>query len=392
MAKPAPAPEKKPDPQIASKEKKQAMLKKQVLMKKLQAVRAGAGSDITSSHEPEGDMVEAKVDKPMIFGKDASRNERRFGKKGHFDPDGTGKPSERAMLAVKRKKEHEARRGVKTKGVMEGDEMKPEVPSDMGDITFDAGGAIPTTIKAIGDPRELETAMKLKKTQLRASGLNMSHEPEGEMVEAKIDDKLRKDAKPIKGGGLYKLGRTKEQMGDKAVISRRNLRNAMSRGGVGSMTPPKETAERREKHKASRGVKTKGMSEEALWSQFEEQYVVTQSDKTSNTKAYQDMKAGKKNQVTGEPLYKKADHMKENLVTISNINVKPSAYKSERDVIKDILNKEVAQENYRAMRNPKEDKPESEMSYDEKRKKRMNDPKRGINSPAFKKFMASQGM
>ena len=41
----------------------------------------------------------------------------------------------------------------------------------MGDITFDAGGAIPTTIKAIGDPRELETAMKLKKTQLRASGL-----------------------------------------------------------------------------------------------------------------------------------------------------------------------------------------------------------------------------
>jgi len=28
----------------------------------------------------------------------------------------------------------------------------------------------------------------------------------------------------------------------------------------------------------------------------------------------------------------------------------------------------------------------------EKRKKRMNDPKKGINSPAFKKFMASQGM
>ena len=32
---------------------------------------------------------------------------------------------------------------------------------------------------------------------------------------------------------------------------------------------------------------------------------VTQSDKTGNTKAYQDMKAGKKNQITGEPLYKK---------------------------------------------------------------------------------------
>ena len=59
MAKPSPTPaEQKPNPQIAQKEKKQAMLKKQVLMKKLQAVRAGAGSDITSSYEPEGENVE----------------------------------------------------------------------------------------------------------------------------------------------------------------------------------------------------------------------------------------------------------------------------------------------------------------------------------------------
>ena len=82
---------------------------------------------LNMSHEPEGDMVEAKVDKPMIFGKDAARNERRFGKKGHFDPAGSGPrgqgTSERAQLAVKRKKEHEARRGVKTKGMSE--EMKP---------------------------------------------------------------------------------------------------------------------------------------------------------------------------------------------------------------------------------------------------------------------------
>ena len=46
------------------------------------------------------------------------------------------------------------------------------------------------------------------------------------------------------------------------------------------------------------------------------------------------------------------------------------------------------------MRNPEKyaEKPESEMSYDERRKKRMNDPKKGINSPAFKKFMADRGM
>ena len=159
---------------------------------------------------------------------------------------------------------------------MEGVEMKPEdkTPEGMGDITFDAGGAIPTTIKAIGDPRELETAMKLKKTQLRASGLNMSHELEGDQLDEtpKIDQKLRKDAKPIKPGPLYKLGRTKEQMGDKAVASRRNMRSVMSRDDKMSGTPAKETAERREKHKASRGVKTKGMGEA---------YEVTNSDKKS---------------------------------------------------------------------------------------------------------------
>ena len=48
------------------------------------------------------------------------------------------------------------------------------------------------------------------------------------------------------------------------------------------------------------------------------------------------------------------------------------------------------EENYHAMRNPEkyEEKPYKEKS----RAERMADPDRGINSPAFKKFMASQGM
>ena len=115
--------DKDKDPQLAAKEKKANMAKKQVLMKKLQAVRMGGGSEIMASHEPEGEMVEAKVDKDMIFGKSAARNERRFGKKGHFDPSGSGPrgqgTSERAQLAVKRGEEHKARRGVKTKGMGE---------------------------------------------------------------------------------------------------------------------------------------------------------------------------------------------------------------------------------------------------------------------------------
>ncbi len=46
------------DPQIKSKEKRQAMIKRQVLLKKLQAVRAGGGADITAGYEPEGEIVE----------------------------------------------------------------------------------------------------------------------------------------------------------------------------------------------------------------------------------------------------------------------------------------------------------------------------------------------
>ena len=67
------------DPQIAQKQKQQTQVKKQILQKKLIAVRGGA-QDVTASHEPEGEMVEAKVDagkSPETKEKD--RNVRKFG-------------------------------------------------------------------------------------------------------------------------------------------------------------------------------------------------------------------------------------------------------------------------------------------------------------------------
>jgi len=282
--------------------------------------------------------------------------------------------------------------GYAGKKITEGDDGPcgpMDTPEDMGDVTFDGGGAIPTTIKSIGDDRELKTAMNLKKMKLRMMGLNMSHvpegdkieegkgkagvgaalgniagrtvgyavggksgaevgkfagaalggaalakkgkkgraaaggalgtvvpglglglgsgagaalaashEPEGDMVEAKIDDKLRKDAKPIKGGGLYKTGMNKKVMGDRAVVARRNLNAAPKKGGMTDSVTAQ--AERQKVHQSKRGVK-KGMGEA---------YVVNQADKTGNTPAYQGYKAGKKNKLTGEPLYKKGN-MKE---------------------------------------------------------------------------------
>ena len=53
------------------------------------------------------------------------------------------------------------------------------------------------------------------------------------------------------------------------------------------------------------------------------------------------------------------------------------------------------EENYRVMRNPEKykDPDESDKPYHKRSKEaRMRDPERGINSPAFKKFMADRGM
>ena len=177
------------DKQLDQKEKKANMAKKQVLQKKLQAVRMGAGSDIQASHEPEGDMVEAKVDKDMIFGKSAARNERRFGKKGQFDPAGSGPrgqgTSERAQLAVKRTQEHQARRGVKTKGMKE-EMMKPEIdtkPKSKKEKTEEE------------DPRSMYTKLNLAKNKMRAMGLNMGYEPDKGLVDAynKVYDNISED-------------------------------------------------------------------------------------------------------------------------------------------------------------------------------------------------------
>ena len=63
------------------------------------------------------------------------------------------------------------------------------------DVCFDAGAAIPTTIKGTGDPRELPTAINLMKNKYRAQGIMASKEPEGKLVEGM--------ATPESGTGKY---------------------------------------------------------------------------------------------------------------------------------------------------------------------------------------------
>ena len=145
------------DPAIKAKEKRQAMIKKQVLNKKLQAVRQGAGQDIVASYDPEGKAIaenalekrakenekarkwlkkdakdsgytdialkasmskgagvsEAKVDQGRSdYGKASIRNYRRKGP-GHGEPAMFDPENKRGKLIDKRREEHKARRGVK---------------------------------------------------------------------------------------------------------------------------------------------------------------------------------------------------------------------------------------------------------------------------------------
>ena len=133
------------------------------------------------------------------------------------------------------------------------------------------------------------------------------------------------------------------------------------------------------------GDKKESMKKAAKDKKLKEAMIVTNADKEGNTPAYQNYKKGMKNKVTGKPMYKAADHMKEDLLA--------SGVFSEQEITKLIWTE--FDENYRAMRNPEKYKPddESDKPYRERsREARMKDPKRGINSPAFKKFMADRGM
>ena len=105
----------------------------------------------------------------------------------------------------------------------------------------------------------------------------------------------------------------------------------------------------------------------------DEAMIVTNADKKGNTPAYQGYKAGKKNVKTGEPLYKKADHMKEaeDFRNIANINVKSKDYTNEKDLISKIIGSEVIE----ATRYKKE------MGYNQGGTKKPTSPK--VSDPAL---------
>ena len=108
--------------QVEQKQKRAQMIKKQVLMKKLIAVRQGS-EDIVAHHEPEGDVIdEAKIDKKLPEYKRATARDKRYGNPHGSHALGGG-------IRKDRRADHEAKRGVK-----EGKGYQPEIEhSKMGD-------------------------------------------------------------------------------------------------------------------------------------------------------------------------------------------------------------------------------------------------------------------
>ena len=161
--------------QLKSKENRQKMIKKQVLLKKLQAVRAGAHKGIVAHYEPEGEMVEGWLTKKK--------------------PE---KKAQKAMDAGARARRKVARR-VHAKYVSGSEDL---VPDDIREGMVDV-------IKK-GAKRHAKAVEKKKIKNRKAvpyAALAAQHEPQGEMVEGKkkahwdnIHAKRKRGEKPAKPG------------------------------------------------------------------------------------------------------------------------------------------------------------------------------------------------
>ena len=200
----------------------------------------------------------------------------------------------------------------------------------------------------------------------------------------------------------------------------------MQKGAMAYDGPNKPASEAKDRILAKTKAKRASMKEAML---------VTNADKKGNTPAYQNMKKGMKDK-DGKPMYKAADHMKEATHSkdiqgyadaysdvqemmgksygyqgggmvkkdpkmkgkkpvvhsdkpdkLVSIKIKESGIFTEEELAK--LNWLEFDEGYQ--RNPEAD-PQNKPYKEKSKKERMADPDRGINSPAFKKFMADRGM
>ena len=163
------------------------MAKKQVLMKKMQAVRMGAGDQIMASKEADGDLVDegmlVNVAKGVEYGvKKFNKFDDKVTKAAVKKVKKVGKKAGMAVLrgtagavggAIKGAGQG-AMKGIK-KGLREEDMMKPEM---------DTKPKSKKEKKEEDDPRSMPTKINLAKNKMRAMGLNMQYDHGSGLVDA----------------------------------------------------------------------------------------------------------------------------------------------------------------------------------------------------------------
>ena len=240
------------DPSMKSKLKKANMAKKQVLMKKLQAVRMGAGDDIQASNELKGEI---ELD--------------------------------------------ENRRAARAAGGYKDDSKKQPDPSKKG---FTGIGNM-----SIDQIRKMSARIEKEKTQKEeVEGVDeaMRPGPRREKMRAKMHDPYVRGGSKSRGQAHNIAVRGDVSTGDPAIKSRGGGGVEKDKGmGYGDRGAGNK-ARRRAGQEPMRGnTRAEGVEMEA--------YEVSDADRKGNTKAYQNYKAGMKNKMTGKPLYKAGPSLKE---------------------------------------------------------------------------------
>ena len=219
--------EPKQDVGLKQKQRKANMAKKQVLMKKMQAVRMGAGDQIMASKEADGDLV----DEGMLVNvaKGVETGVKKFNKFDDRITKAAGKKvkkvAKKAGMAVLRGTAgavggaikgagQGAMKGIK-KGLKEEEMMKPEMdtkPKSKKEKTEE------------DDPRSMPTKINLAKNKLRAMGLNMGYEHDKGLLDAymKVHNNIEEDADTVS-----------DKAYDRAKTLARARHNRKDRGGVG---------------------------------------------------------------------------------------------------------------------------------------------------------------
>ena len=295
------------------------MIKKQVLIKKLQAVRMGAGADIVASYDPieaateylyEEGLNEEGIDLlieeigldgfvEFVEGSAVELNEARAARRANV----------KAKSYAQVKKEVDASDAAKKKA-KKGEYAASYAKKETDVTVYDAK---PSAKKKA--PAGMKKAVARKKEVLKQPVKKAAPKPVAKKV-VKAVAKVKK-TQPVRKATKQGLA-SKITTAYKKGIERHKA--ARERGRV-----PEKRAKEFGKGFAS-GVKdTVKFAKKAKKAVVGEEQTVTAADKKGNTPAWQGYKAGKKNVKTGKPIYKAADHVKEAKVDTGSPEAKASA-------------------------------------------------------------------